>query len=372
MTRQEATELLDKYFAGTCTADEYRMLIHAYNEEIQVDSAEPSAEDYEASKAIILKRLEQQYPQIRTKTVRIWPRIAGIAAAVTALALCIYFFRVPNDSGVKKGELSVAEVHDVEPGKNTATLTLANGKTIELSDQKQGVIIGATLTYDDQSSVFSEEEPDLQNTTLTAATPRGGTYGFTLPDGTKVWLNADSKISFPNRFLGDSRVVSLDGEAYFEVEKDISRPFIVKTSGQEIIVHGTHFNVKSYSDEAEVKTTLLEGSVTVSPTGRPARRLSPGQQAVVTQSGFRVIDANPFMDIAWKNGDFFFSGQDMEEVMRTIGRWYDVTVEYKVTPKNIRLEGEVSRSKRLSAILKVLESTSDSKFTIVGKKVIVH
>lgn len=372
MKNQEAAELLDKYFAGTCTPEEYQMVIRAYNMEIPIYAIEPTAEEYETSKKLVLNRLQREHPEIRTSIKKIWRRITAIAAAVTALAVCIYFFKAPGDLRTASEIQSASSIQDVGPGKNTARLTLANGKTIILSDQKTGIVIGDNLMYDDKTLVASKEELELLNTTLTASTPRGGTYEFTLPDSTRVWLNAESRISFPYRFSGDYRTITLEGEAYLEVAKNKLNPFVVKTRGQEIVVLGTHFNVKCYADEPEVKTTLLEGSIRITPNGHSSKMLKPGEQAVVTERGLRVVNANPDMAIAWKNGDFFFNGQDIEEVMRTVSRWYDIKVEYKSKPKNIYLEGEVSRSKKLSTILKVLEETSDSKFIIVDRKVIVE
>lgn len=371
MNKEEAAKLLEKYLAGTCTPEEYGMLIRAYNLEIPFNAAEPGVNEYKESMKLVLTRLQEAYPEIRSKRIAIWPMMAKVAAAIMVLAVCVYFFKeMRYQKVVHKTELTRA-IQDVEPGKNTARLTLANGKTIELSDKKTGIVIGSTLTYDDHTAVSSKEELELEHTVLTASTPRGGTYQFTLPDGTSVWLNADSKISFPYRFSRKIREINLDGEAYFEVAKDKSRPFIVKTAGQEIAVFGTHFNVKSYQDEPEVKTTLIEGSVKVTPTGHLGRMLVPGQQAVVTTDGIKVVEADVNMAIAWKNGDFFFYGQDMEEVMRTIARWYDVEVIYKVSPDQIRLDGEVSRSKKLSTILKVLEGTGQNRFSITDKKIIV-
>ncbi|WP_343524774.1 FecR domain-containing protein [Pedobacter sp.] len=372
MNKQQAAELLDKYLSGECTTEEYGILIRAYNKQALSDNIEPSDDEYDASKKRIFDHLQKKNPAILPAKIVRWRRIAVMAAASVLFAAFIYFFNTSDPAVYTKNtKLPIAQ-HDVGPGENRAKLILSNGKTIDLSNKKSGIVVGKELTYDDHSAVLTEQEESLSNTTLIASTPRGGTYKFTLPDGTAVWLNADTKLSFPYRFKGTKREVQLEGEAYFEVSKDRSRPFIVKTSNQKVEVLGTHFNIKSYRDEAEVKTTLLEGSVVVTPDFGAGKILSPGQQAVLSDQKLNMVSADINSVVAWKNGDFFFSGQNIEEAMRTISRWYDVKIEYRAKPKNIRLEGEVSRDKKLSTILKVLEKTSGNKFSISDKKVIVE
>jgi transmembrane sensor len=241
---------------------------------------------------------EVLYPiePVEKEPVRLWPRIAVAAAAVAVMVFGVWFYSSQYlvFSGKK---LNGIYANDVAPGKNTATLTLADGKVINLSEAKTGVVVGANkLAYNDgtvvdpslrggttRQSPFGDEvaasrrAPRNDDMMLTAATPRGGTYQIILPDGTKVWLNADSKISFPSQFTGDTRKVTLSGEAYFEVakvmikeqgvrskEQGAKMPFIVVSNGQEVEVLGTHFNINAYRDEGSTRTTLLEGSVRIS------------------------------------------------------------------------------------------------------------
>jgi transmembrane sensor len=230
---------------------------------------------------------------------KLWPRIAGIAAAVAAIVVGVYFFTGPK--GDRHAEFISASQQDIAPGKNGATITLANGKVIQLSDAKLGVVVGLELKYNDGATVQGDESrlKSGEMMQMTASTAKGQTYQFTLPDGTKVWLNADSKLEFPSSFVDSkTRFVKLSGEGYFEVAKmvrsspyggggavgggrdnktlspqkgDLSRgerivnvPFIVQTDKQEVEALGTHFNINAYRDEVSVKTTLLEGSVRVS------------------------------------------------------------------------------------------------------------
>ncbi len=299
--------------------------------------------------------------------------------------------------------------YDVPPGGNKAILTLADGSSIVLDSVQRGNIAqqGSTkiikldngkLVYRDSVSMLGsqqiqtnlpnllyKEEPLHQINTLT--TPRGGQHQLTLPDGTKVWLNAASSITFPTAFMKKERRVEIKGEAYFEVAKNTEMPFIVKINNKaEVKVLGTHFNINAYDDESSIKTTLLEGSVRMSSliTGQGSL-LTPGEQASLDEKNkLKVEKVEMNETIAWKNGLISCKDADIQSIMRQIARWYDVEVVYE---KNIReriFTGEISRNTNLSEVLKILE-LSDIRFRIenksaqgqeestdkVGKKIIV-
>lgn len=304
--------------------------------------------------------------------ITLWPRIAGVAAAVAVIALCIYFFSMP-DRSESSSQIEYAKGYpDIKPGKNGATITLASGKVIQLSDRQSGVIIGEDrLAYTDGSSIATSAERMLQDERLTATTTKGQTYIFTLPDGTKVWLNADSKISFAQQFINKTREVILEGEAYFEVAKDKRHPFMVSTKGQQIEVLGTHFNVNSYRDEPGTVTTLLEGSVKVK-AGNQQKIIRPGEQVLSRSGGMTVreIDVDNILD--WKNGDFNLNHIDFKTAMRKIARWYDMDIIYDETvPDNMESGGWISRDKPLSAVLKSIEASGLVKFKVEGRKIYV-
>jgi ferric-dicitrate binding protein FerR (iron transport regulator) len=206
----------------------------------------------------------------------------------------------------------------------------------------------------------------------TITTSRGGQYQVVLPDGTKVWLNATSSIKFPVAFAGNSRVVEVSGEAYFEVAKNPSMPFIAKVKDVEVEVLGTHFDVMAYGEEGKIATTLLEGSVRVS-RGREKYAIIPGQQAVWKEDG--VFNLNTDVDleevVAWKNGKFHFNNVDIKTIMRQIARWYDVDVEYENVAADTRLGGIVSRKQDIRQLLDYFEITGKVKFRVEGKKIIV-
>jgi transmembrane sensor len=319
--------------------------------------------------------------------VRLWPRIVVAAAAVAAITLGTWLYM--NGPDVKSGDEVV--MNDIAPGKNGATITLANGKVIQLSDAKSGVVIGnGRIKYNDGSflspsgrdgvaregsgpvnPLSPQGDPDVKSgggMALTASTAKGQTYQFTLPDGTKVWLNADSKLEFPSNFVNSkTRNVKLSGEGYFEVAKDKAHPFIVATDQQEVEVLGTHFNINSYSDESNTKTTLLEGSVRVNEVV-----LKPNQQSILTGSNrIKVQDVDIEEAIAWKNGKFVFEYENIESVMRKLSRWYDAEIIYQGNIGDKTFTGSISRRDNISKILEKITYTQNVHFKIEGRRITV-
>ena len=295
------------------------------------------------------------------------------AAAIALLIVGAYFWLRP----APHQEMAVAPVTDVRPGSNKATLTLADGSDVTLDSAGHQLIQQGSTAIHEQNGLLKY---DVQGNTAaiaynTLATPRGGQFRVTLPDGTGVWLNTASSLRYPTVFAGKERKVEVTGEAYFEVAKDAGKPFIVKVNDQtEIQVLGTHFNVNAYSDEATINTTLLEGAVSVN-AYQHAQKLISGQQAQVNTaaSSIRLADnVNTGQAIAWKNGIFDFNQADIKTVMRQIGRWYDVEIVYeKGAETQEQFVGEMQRSLSLTQVLKGLENMG-LKFRIEnGKRLIV-
>nr|WP_294870461.1 FecR family protein [uncultured Pedobacter sp.] len=298
-------------------------------------------------------------------------RIAAAASIIIAVAAGLWLY---NARTIKPQSQILSQTNDIAPGKNTATLTFSSGKTIQLSDKKKGIFINASyLKYNDGSTVGSSASPEIsamgvvEGSPIIATTPKGGTYQVVLPDGTEVWLNADSKLVFPSKFTGNNRVVTLTGEAYFEVAKNKSKPFIVNTGASKIEVLGTHFNIMAYKDEADNLVTLLEGAVKVN-SGTAKVLLKPGQQAEISRKNPSSIILNNEIDteqiIAWKNGYFMFANEPVESIMRKISRWYNVDIVYQDNLQDKALWGTVSRFKNVSEVLKRLELTGVVRFKI--------
>jgi transmembrane sensor len=303
-----------------------------------------------------------------------WGVVSAVAAAVALMILGVYFFN-SYQTNIPAGTELAAQ--DVAPGQTGATLTLASGKKIRLSDAASGKLaeetgIAISKTADGQlvyEVKGSDTNPDQINTLSTA---KGETYVLTLPDKSKVWLNAASSLTYAaglnERGL---RRVRLEGEAYFQVAKDKLHPFVVESRGQLVKVLGTEFNVNSYADEPFVATTLVEGSVQLQ-AGDQAAVLAPGQQALNTTEGIKVAPADVETVTDWKSGDFFLNRVDFRTAMRKIARWYDVEVIFDASvPQGIKSSGYISRSRQLSAVLKSIEKAGQVRFRIEGKRLYV-
>ncbi len=266
---------------------------------------------------------------------------------------------------------------DVAPGTTKAVLILANGEKIWLDSARNG-----SLAEQGNARIVKLAHGQLAYTTSgtstgsslynSVETPRGGEYQVRLPDGTRVWLNASSSLRFPTCFTGPDRRVELTGEAYFEVAKEVNRPFHVKIGQTDIRVLGTHFNVMGYANEKELRTTLLEGKVNVTTSGE-TKKLVPGNEAVVAANAksIAVGTGNPEQAVAWKNGFFRFHETGIRAIMRQVERWYDVDVAFQTEAKDQDFTGVIPRSENLSALLQTLELTGTVHFQIVGKKVVV-
>ncbi|QPH41482.1 FecR family protein [Pedobacter endophyticus] len=321
---------------------------------------------------------QELFPIKASRLKSLWPRIIGVAAAVAIITFGIWFYN--SGQPERRSPEFVSGSSDIEAGKNAATLRLPDGKLINLSDTKNGLVIGNNqLHYNDGSAVLDGAQPlSRLEQQFTISTPRGGTYQVTLPDGTKVWLNAASDLTYQTDLKGVvARRVTLTGEAYFEVQKDKTRPFIVSSKLQDVEVLGTHFNIKNYTDDSSIKTTLLEGSVSVSANTKKDRKensiiLKPGEQASLKANQFVVKQVDVMSAVGWKDGLLVFTGENLKSAMEDIERWYGVTVQYELSsPAEIKLEGWISRKSKLSEVLARIESVGDIHFKIQERRVIV-
>lgn len=322
--------------------------------------------------------LQRVNKRIGQKTIRLWPRISVAAAAIIVVTLGVWLYVASPKAEIG----TMADAQDIAPGKQGATLTLANGKKIKLNEMGKGELAKeAGIVISKQADgqliyvISSDESNEGTNQINTLSTAKGETYQVGLPDGSKVWLNAASSLTYATALnrQGERRV-KLEGEAYFEVAKDKKHPFIVETSTQEVQVLGTHFNINSYTDEAVVATTLAEGAVKVSLVkSNVTQLLVPGQQSLTKNRTIEVTNANMEQVLDWKEGDFNLNHVDLKTAMRKIARWYNVEVVYDANISDgIEAGGWISRDKKLSEILKSIEAVGQVHFTIQGRKIIVH
>lgn len=305
---------------------------------------------------------------------RIMRWLPYVAASVLLVLVGMWLTIGPD----AKSEPQTTEITgDIPPGGNKATLTLADGSTIDLSEVQEGIIVGDGITYLDGSGVLEQGQEipyaGLSTIDYRLTTPKGGTYQITLPDGTRVWLNAASTLKYPSRFADAERRVEIEGEGYFAVAKDKARPFTVMSRGQEVNVLGTEFNISAYDDDATVETTLVEGTVQIiNLVSNTMHKLLPGQQASTNgaQSNVQTVETDQY--VAWKRGIFYFGNTPAVEVMKQIERWYDVEVVYKhgTAPKDT-FTGEMERDVSLQTVLEVLKM-SGIRFQLVGRKLVIE
>lgn len=362
MKSTNAEELLVKYAGGRCTNEE-RLLVEAcFVKDFRNGYQEVSTNETEAAHLNVKSRLDEYVlANPKTKKVRLFRVMAAVAAAVVMLVMGVYFFNTYRP--IVNRNSGMVSHNDVAPGKMEATLTLASGKKIRLSEAANGKLATESgVSVSKTSDGHMVYKPDGQIAGPTGrnvmSTEKGETYMLTLPDGSKVWLNAASSITYHVGLLeSGKRRVQLTGEGYFEIAKDKKHPFVVQTGRQEVEVLGTHFNINTYPDEQSENTTLLEGAVKVK-SQNEVLRLKPGQQTQIPYAAGNRVQVISNADVvgitAWKDGLFRFHKASLQEVMRQLSRWYDVEVKYDGKISNRVFTGEITRNVNLSQILELL------------------
>lgn len=374
----DLNDLLHKHIKGSLSDEEklqvlqflrkgenlqvWNELLSKLYEDHQGDTIAHKEEDVERMIQFVLDYSTQKSPEVPLllnplkKT-----RWFSYAAAVLIFA-CIgaYLFYDTGEKKIVQRERKATLQSDLLPGSQKAILTLSNGKIIALDSNDQQTITDGKVVIRNRNGTltYGHSEVVVYNT---MSTPKGGQYRLNLSDGTNVWLNAASSISFPTSFPSHTRIVNITGEAYFEVSKNPGKPFIVKTYKDEITVLGTSFNVNSYPGESNVKTSLLEGSVYIDTV-----ILKPGE----AYSSGRISSTDLDQDVAWKIGVFNFHHVKLADAMRQIARWYDVDVRYEGKFNNTELGGEIGRNLTLQQLLSGLED-KELQFDLKGKMLTV-
>lgn len=374
MTDKQIISLLKKYGTGELNPDEKAVLESWYLKQAESSSKELS--DIELDKNLQLISSNMIFKQKAVRKFN-WSRLAVAASLLIFVSFGAYFILHKKD---RPYTVKVAK-KDASPGKNRATLILSNGKKIRLGDASDGQLAndaGVTINKTKSGEIIYKAEAAQGNDTLkrefnTLTTAKGEQYQLILPDGSHIWLNAASSIKYPIVFDKKERVVELSGEAYFEVVHKQTSPFKVKTRRQEVEVLGTHFNIYAYDDESITRTTLVEGSVKVSSfTSNNTIIIKPGQQSLVDDYNLKVETVDTDDVLAWKNGYFEFNDESLESIMKKVGRWYNLDVEYGNKAAKYQLfSGSVSRYKNVSQVIKTLELTNAAHFKIEDKKILV-
>ena len=395
MQSQHITYLLDRYIRGQLTGKEQKELEELFQDSelqpvVQAELVRLMQEEAGVmgesgnwepvlQRVLSVDKTADERSAVRTFRVS-WQRWAVAAILLLLIGGGTVLFLVRQKAGPAVAVAIAPAAKVIVPGCNKAILTLANGQQVVLNNAQNGVIgqQGGTrvvkldsgkLAYNNSGYGGENSANAVLYNTIT--TPRGGQYQITLPDETKVWLNAESSLRFPTAFAGKDRAVQLTGEAYFEVATDKSKPFLVKAGSTETRVLGTHFNIMAYSDEGPVKTTLLEGVVSMGQETQSALLL-PGQQGQFdSNKGIIATRAvNTRAVVAWKDGYYYFDRASMQSVMRQIARWYDVEIVYEGAVPKDEIVGKIPRTAEVSEVLHIMELIG-IRFKIEGKKITV-
>lgn len=403
MEKEILIYLVQKHIAGTLTESEKTELAahinRKQNKEVTSSILEDLLVQYKATQDVDEKRLmplvkgilqadtivdtdverddASLYKGYEKKSGSRAARWVAVAVIVLAAAAGLYFYYFQPSVLTNAGIGSQPMINDAPPGSNKAILTTADGSSISLDSMKNGFVTqqgnvkvfkenNGTLLYRGSSEM---NESILFNTIMT---PRGGQYQLQLSDGSRIKLNSFSSITYPVWFTGNERSVTITGEAFLQVAKNAKMPFKVKVNDLEVEVESTEFNINAYSDEPNIKTTLLEGTLQLSKNSTK-QALQRMQQSTFDRKGSFSLEKNVNANeiIAWKNGLFGFNHADIKTVMRQLTRWYDVDVVYEPgAPMNKVVTGEIRRTVNLSEVLKLLEK-NDIRCRIDGKTLIV-
>lgn len=386
MRQKKALRLLRRYMDGSATAEEKAIIDNWYASVAEPDGS--LIDDTTVKEQLYLRIVGEMSKDtlivpFYKKALYKWAFAASVILMIGAGSYFFFLYKAKKQTEI----VSAPVPHDVAPpAANRAMITLANGQKVFLDSVANGSIAvqgnikvvkdaDGKLSYQAAAPAEGEEQEEIYNTLYN---PRGSkVIDIALADGSHVWLNAGSTLTYPVAFIGKERKVSITGEAYFEVTRDAAKPFIVDRGEMSIQVLGTHFNVNAYEDEADIRVTLLEGSVKVSGIRHTVSSIiKPGEQAIFSQTKdgehIKVTeDVNVEEVVAWTNGMFHFGGVPVAYIMRQIQRWYDVDVEYRGDISSVYLSGIISRKKNLSDLLRALEATGKIIFKLEGRKVIV-
>jgi len=302
--------------------------------------------------------------------------LVNCAAVVLIIFSFVSVFYLLNKRIDNKHNVLAHQV--IKPGSASAQLILADGDKIDLSNNasnKQVEFAGGVVDRDSAVVKYLNKETSEVERYNTIVVPKGGEYNLQLSDGTTVFINSKTSLKFPIAFVGNKRVVYLEGEAYFKVAKNKKLPFIVKSKHMDVQVTGTEFNVKAYNDDKQVETTLIEGGVNILSGVDKKEKviLKPSQQARYNSIGDRLVVEKVDVDFytAWRKGQFVFKEDRLEDIMKVLGRWYDFNVFYQnKSTREIKFSGNIDRYESIYSIIDVIKCTQKLDVEIKGKTIV--
>ena len=398
MHKERISYLLNRYYENSLSYDESIELSLLINETDQDEvinalskiisaAPEPESENVDFDEAEIKYRVSQilaldSHLEIKAVAVKSKFKLLkyGVAAAAAVLIVLLGTYIISRNSFIGSANSNnIAKTIDVQPGNKGAVLVLSDGTEVLLDSVSNGKVIvgrdGSKIRIDNGQIVYLDKTAKASNIN-TVRTPKGRQYHLTLSDGTKVWLNAASSIEYPVAFTTGARKVTISGEAYFEVAKNPKKPFRVNIADSKtnIEVLGTHFNVNTYADNGNYKTTLLEGSIKLN-TGKLEFLLKPNQQAITQPQSdqFQIIEnINPEDIVAWKNDLFYFNEASIDDVMQELARWYNIDVSYQGSKPSGTFTGKIDKNLTLRQALKILGATRVKYELLQNNKLIIQ
>jgi transmembrane sensor len=375
-------QLVVKHVSGTATARE-TALLHVYaafsTDDALNDALARAWEEHEArhhlsdekGAAMFETILANAGPVRRGASILSWSYRAAAAVLLIGGGLWLHHH-------LAKPRL-ITPVVNIQPGQKGAMLTLSDGKVVNLDSLHNGQVAmqgSAAVSIREEQLVYEDHQSTREILYNTLSTPKGRQYSLVLPDGTRVWLNAATSITYPTVFSGNERRLKVSGEAYFEVAADAHKPFYVDVlHAGSIQVLGTSFAVNTYGDNGRYATTLFDGKIRVDAAGRQIV-LMPGQQALISKESNgaqeMTLETQPDLEqaLAWKNGIFNFRHANLNSVLQQLGRWYDLEIIYEGQPPNRVFGGEITMDLQLEQALRILQDMNVAH-RIEGRKLII-
>lgn len=389
MEKKNLNKLFEDFIANRCSAEDIEQLMRHFGSPISMDElrnliaqqiATGQSESSPQAVASIIcatdKKLALTMSQFResekkqSRVQTLW-RFSAVAAAI--IILCLLAVLWQNKPGIPKETIMQAakkQTEEIQPGKNQARLTLYNGKKLNFDQQQPINERNNNLNYEKGRLVYSGSSAEETIQWNTLEVPKAGTFEIQLPDGSTVWVNANSKLYFPNRFPTDERFVKVEGEAFFKVQKDKKRPFKVQSGDLNIVVLGTSFNVRAYQPK-HCATTLVEGSVQL--TYHDQRIImSPGEKAFIdAKDKLKTQTVDIESATAWKEGYFYFKDEPLVKILQDVSNWYDLQVSINGDLPSGLYSGSIDRNSKLNGVLKMLSNVGNLDFSLNGNHLTV-